>query len=46
MGKVIGTEKKVDLAALVNAVHSVCKVEVDFPELTEKELEVMHPFLL
>ncbi len=34
--KVIGTEEKVDLTALVYAVHSACQVEADFPELTEE----------
>ncbi len=35
-----------DLTALVNAVKSAFQVEVDFPELTEEELEVLHPFLV
>ncbi len=37
LGKVIGTEDKVDLTALVHAVKSACQVGTHHPELTDEE---------
>ena len=45
VGKIIGTEEKVDLQALVAAVKSACRLETHFPELTDAELEKLCPFL-
>ncbi len=46
LGKLIGTEEKVDLTALVNAVCRACQLEIEFPHFNEEELEIPHPFSL
>ncbi len=43
LGKIIGTEKKVDLTALVHAVKSACQVETHKPELADEEVEKLCP---
>ncbi len=45
LGRIIGTEEKVGLQALVAAVQSACRRETHFPELTDAELEKLCPFL-
>ncbi len=43
--KIIGTEEKVDLQALVTTVQSACRLETHFPGLNDAELEKLHPYL-
>ncbi len=42
LGRVIGTEEKMDLTALVHAVKSACQVETHHPELPDEEVEKLY----
>ncbi len=39
------TETTIDLNSLVNSIHSACQLETHYPELTDAELEKLHPYL-
>ncbi len=45
IGNIIGTENKVDFKALVHEVRSSFNLQSTHPEMSEEEVEKLHPLL-
>ncbi len=45
LGKINGTEKNIELKALIHAVRSSYNLQIQQPELMDEEGEKIHPFL-